>query len=396
MNILFVCHRVPYPPRRGGKIRPFNILSHLTRQGHKVTTASLARSHGEAEAGAGLLQHCAEVIVETVSSASANARMLARLPTAVPSSMGYFHSPALHRRVRERLAAERFDLIFVHCSSVAQYVEHVDDVPKIMDFGDMDSQKWLAYARERRVPLSLGYWLEGHKLARAERAIAQRFDLCTVTTRTELDTLTTMCAQDKTGWFPNGVDREYFQPDEGEYDANTICFVGHMDYFPNAQAMVEFCASVWPVLKRTRPELKLVIVGAQPVRAVRRLAELDGVHVTGSVPDVRPYLRKAALTVAPLIIARGTQNKILESLSIGVPVVCSASAASGVDVVPGEHLLVANTPDEWVQHITALLDNRTVRDAFSAAGQQRVASHHDWRASMRRVDDLIERAVALH
>ncbi|MEO1575248.1 MAG: glycosyltransferase [Pseudomonadota bacterium] len=169
MKILFVCHRMPYPPRRGGKIRPFNIIRHLAEQGHRVTIVSMARTGEEADAGAGLAEHCEEVVVETVGSAGPWFRTLSRLFTMTPSSMGYFYSPALHKRVRERLASRRYDLIFVHCSSVAQYVSDVSDVPKIIDFGDMDSQKWLAYSRHRAFPLSLGYWLEGRKLARAER-----------------------------------------------------------------------------------------------------------------------------------------------------------------------------------------------------------------------------------
>lgn len=396
MKILFVCHRLPFPPRRGGKIRPFNIIRHLADQGHKVTSVSLARSPEEADAGAGLSDHCDEVIVETVGSGAAWLRTISRLPTLSPSSMGYFYSSALHRRVRERLAGDRFDLIFVHCSSVAQYVAHVEDVPKVMDFGDMDSQKWLAYSEHRAFPLSIGYWLEGRKLERAERRIAARFDVCTATTRAEMHSLQTLCPPERTGWFPNGVDRDYFQPDGADYDAQTISFVGHMDYFPNQQAMTEFCASVWPTLKRARPQLSLQIVGARPSRAVRALGDLDGVRVTGSVPDVRPFLRDSALTVAPLLIARGTQNKILESLAMGVPVVCSRRAADGVDVVAGEHLLVADEPNEWVEQVCRILDDVALRRRLSDAGRARVTSHHDWGDSMRRVDGLIERAMELH
>ncbi|MFK7886875.1 MAG: TIGR03087 family PEP-CTERM/XrtA system glycosyltransferase [Gammaproteobacteria bacterium] len=395
MKILFVCHRFPFPPKRGGKIRPFNIISHLTRQGHEVTVASLARSDEEAEEGAGLSEHCAEFMVETVGSVGAWARMLLRLPTPGPSSMGYFYSGALRQRIDACVSNTDFDLIFVHCSSVAQYVAHITNVPKIIDFGDMDSQKWLAYSSFKPFPLSMGYWLEGRKMERAERALAAKFDLCTATTRAELETLQTMCAAEKTGWFPNGVDRDYFAPDDTEYNTDSICFVGRMDYYPNQQAMFDFCANVWPILRARRPATTLTIVGAEPTKAVQDLAQLDGVSVTGSVPDVRPYLRASALTVAPLAIARGTQNKILESLALGVPVICSTIAAGGVDVEVDAQLLVADTKEQWADQICRVLDDPALRTSLSTAGRERMATHHDWPTSMTRVDTLLERALEL-
>jgi sugar transferase (PEP-CTERM/EpsH1 system associated) len=219
------------------------------------------------------------------------------------------------------MARKRFDLILVHCSSVAQYVAGVRGIPKILDFGDMDSQKWLEYARYRPFPLAAGYWLEGKKLEREERRLARLFDLCTATTRAEWETLEGYRTGVATDWFPNGVDSTYFTPTAEPYDANTICFVGRMDYYPNQQCMFDFCANVLPLIRARRPETKLLIVGADPSLAVKKLGDLPGITVTGSVDDVRPYLWRSALMVAPLMIARGTQNKVLEAMAAGVPVV---------------------------------------------------------------------------
>jgi len=394
MKILYVCHRFPYPPKRGGKIRPFNMIRHLHEQGHEVSVASLVRSSAEAREGAGLAQHCTRFLMEPIGNAAAFARMLVRLPGGVPSSMGYFYSPRLAERVRALARTQSFDLAFVHCSSAAQYVRALAGVPKILDFGDMDSQKWLIYARTRRFPLSLGYWLEGTKLERAEAALAREFDLCTCTTRAELETLTGYGTGVATGWFPNGVDSEYFRPAATPCEPDTICFVGRMDYYPNQEAMLRFCRETLPLLRVHRPGLRLEIVGADPSAPIRRLAELPGVHVTGSVPDVRPYAQRAALSIAPLAIARGTQNKILESLALGVPVVTSRCAAGGVDAVPGEHLLVADTPEEMRDAILSLLENPALRERFARAGRERVLSHHSWAHSMRTLDGLIQQCLA--
>jgi sugar transferase (PEP-CTERM/EpsH1 system associated) len=392
MNILFVCHRVPYPPKRGGKIRPFNIIRHLHGQGHRVTVASLARTDAELAEARELSQHCTEVLAEVLPDRIAYPQMVARLPTPAPSSFGYFWSNRLARRIEAAARATRFDLVFVHCSSVASLVEGVAAPLRIIDFGDMDSQKWREYAGHRPFPLSFGYWLEAVKLERRERRIAQAFDLATCTTRAELESLRALGATGPSDWFPNGVDAGFFAPDDTPYEPDLIAFVGRMDYFPNQQGVTGFCRDILPALRARRPGVRFAIVGADPPESIRALAREPGVEVTGSVPDVRPHVRRAALTVAPLAIARGTQNKILESMAMGVPVVCSREASGGVDAVAGEHLLVASEPGEWVEAIDRVLGDAALRTRLAVAGRERVLSHHSWAASMRRLDGIIAKA----
>ncbi|MEO0974378.1 MAG: glycosyltransferase, partial [Pseudomonadota bacterium] len=241
MKILYVCHRFPYPPASGAKIRSFHMIRHLHEQGHEVTVASLYRSPAEEEEGRGMTQYCSRLITAHVGRAAGVARMLARLPTPIPSSMGYFYSPKLARAVREEIATNPPDFIVVHCSSVAHYVTHAEGIPKLLDFADMDSQKWLAYSTYQGFPKNLGYWLEGTKLVAAEKRLAARFDLNTCTTPAETATLDSFATGARGAWFVNGVDTEYFAPlDEAPNDR--ICFVGRMDYYPNSQAMVKFCA----------------------------------------------------------------------------------------------------------------------------------------------------------
>jgi sugar transferase (PEP-CTERM/EpsH1 system associated) len=393
VKILYICHRFPFPPRRGGKIRPFNMIKHLAAT-HEVTVASIARSPQEAEEGKGIAPYCARYEMAVVNRPIQVARMVLRVPSPAPSSMGFFYSAQLAHRLRELLSHDRFDLIFVHCSSVAQYVAGVRGIPKILDFGDMDSQKWLEYARYRAFPLSLGYWLEGTKLEREEKRLAARFDVCTATTRGEWEDLESYRTGVATDWFPNGVDSDYFMPSREPYDPDLMCFVGRMDYYPNQECMFDFCANVLPRIQARRPQAKLFIVGADPSPAVRKLAHLPGVTVTGSVPDVRPYLHRSALMVAPLNIARGTQNKILEAMASGAPVVASGVAAAGVDAVDRQHFLVARTPEECALAALRVLDDPAERAQFAAAGRARMLSHHDWGRSMQRLDSIIERCIA--
>lgn len=388
MRILYLCHRFPFPPNSGAKVRAYNTIRHLTKR-HEVIVATLEIEPGEAERGAGLADYCADYLVEPLSPSMAKLRMGLSLATASPATMGAFYSPRLKQRIKERLASERFDLVMFHSSSVVQYVDPTVPVPRFVDFVDMDSQKWLMYARHRGFPLNLGYWLEGTKLARAEAAMAREATLSTCATAAEAESLNEMDAGTPVDWFPNGVDLDFFYPTDVPYEPDLLSFIGRMDYYPNAECMIEFCTSVLPLIRERRPAVKLAIVGAEPTRAVRRLATLPGVEVTGTVDDVRPWVWRSALTVAPLNIARGTQNKILEAMAMGVPVVCSELAARGVDAVAGEHLLTASDPQGYADAVVRLLDDALARDQLAAAGRHRVETHHSWDVAMDRLDRLM-------
>ena len=309
--------------------------------------------------------------------------------------MGYFYSPTLKRRIADLLRTVSYDLIFVHCSSVAPYVANVRGIPKLLDFGDMDSQKWLDIARHRPYPMKLVYWLEGQKLMAWEKRLAKAFDFCSVTTRGELDTLRNFNSENPSDFFPNGVDFDYFTPGDG-YDPNSISFMGRMDYYPNQQAMIEFCREVLPVLRERVPEIKLSIIGAEPSAEIRALGNLPAVTVTGTVPDIRPLVRRCALTVAPLNIARGTQNKMLESMAMGVPVICSPIALRGVDAEDGKHLLSASSPRDYADAVVSVLSNPARRAELSAACRERMIARHNWNGSLRRMEGLIDQCLRQH
>jgi sugar transferase (PEP-CTERM/EpsH1 system associated) len=386
VKILFLTHRLPCPPNRGGRIRPFNVLKHLSRN-HTVTVATLVGPDDDAAAVAQLREISAQQILAPMTHAMSWLRTVASAPSPTPSSFAHFYSPRLANAVNRALL-DRHDLIIVHSACMAPYVAHAPGA-KILDFVDMDSQKWLAYATRKPWPAALAYRWEGAKVRRAEARLAGVFDLCTCATAAETATLDGYGVAQRSAWFRNGVDAEYFHPSDGAYDPDAICFLGRMDYFPNQDAMRWFCEGVFPPLRAQRPAATLTIVGAGPSRAVRRLGERPGIRVTGSVADVRPYAQRAAVTVAPMTIARGTQNKILESLAMGVPVVASEVAAHGTETVPELHLLTAREPRDFVAAILRVLGDPQERTRLARSGRARMLSHHTWDASMRRLDELI-------
>jgi hypothetical protein len=273
------------------------------------------------------------------------------------------------------------------------YVAHVESVPKIMDFADMDSRKWLDYSREKRFPASLGYALEARKLERQEIALARAFDFCTTISVNELETLQGYGTGARADWFPNGVDLDYFTPSPDGPDADLVVFVGRMDYYPNEQAMRWFCNAVWPALRARCDTLRLRIIGANPPRSVRRLTRIRGVEVTGFVEDVRPHVARATVSVAPLRIARGMQNKVLECMAMGVPVVASPRVAHGLGLDAAAPLSIADTAEEYVGAISSVIENPAAQARLSSASRALVEARFSWSRALEQLDSIIESLV---
>ena len=372
------------------------MIRHLSRD-HAVTVATLLRGPADRAALPELEAQVARVVAPAIAPAAAGARMLLALPTLLPSSFGYFASAALATALKRLGRAEPFDLAIAHSSSMGPYIEAFRDLPKIIDFCDMDSEKWRVYARDKAFPFSLGYALEGWKVARAERRLAAAFDCATCATPAELESLRAIAPGARGDWFPNGVDLDYFKPAfdpegsaEGSYDPDRIAFVGRMDYYPNERAARHFAEEILPRIRAKRPGAHFTIVGAGPRPALQALDARDDVTVTGRVPDVRPFLTAAACTVVPLEIARGTQNKILESLALGVPVVASGQAARGLDARPDEDLLVAEGPADWAEAVLSLQENAERRRRLALAGRARMEAHHSWPGALSRLERIID------
>jgi len=358
-----------------------------------VTVAAPLRDREEAAAAAAWRGMVSGVLTAPIRPAQAMAQLVGGSALLRSASVGYFYSPHLARLIRAHLRETRVDLIIVHSSAVAHYVAGAD-VPKVLDFVDMDSRKWVDYSHHKRFPLSLGYALEGYSIARAEVSLARRFDLNLVATAFERDTLHDLAGPVPASVMRNGVDLDYFSPQtlsRQTHEPNRICFSGRMDYFPNEQAVETFCRESLPAIRRLRPNAHVQIVGAAPTAAVRALDALDGVDVTGTVADVRPYVRSAAVTVAPLAIARGTQNKILESMAMGVPVVASALAARGVDAEPQRHLLTGETSAGIAEQVLRILGSPQERARLSRAGRERVAQRHAWPATLDDFEACLDR-----
>ncbi|HET7751005.1 MAG TPA: TIGR03087 family PEP-CTERM/XrtA system glycosyltransferase [Terriglobales bacterium] len=387
MKILIVCHRLPFPPDHGGKIRAFEMIKHLGAQ-HSVTVATLAHTQKELQVGNRLLDYCDQLMVEVLPSSVRWAKATLALAGSKPSSGRYFWSARLQRAIA---GAGSFDRVLVHCAFMAEYVRDTPSPFKVLDYADIDSGKWSDYQSFKRQPLGLAYKLEARKLRRHERQVAAYFNACAVTTKGEQQEFYALGTSQPCVVIPNGVDFDYFNPaGRAESSAPVILFLGRMNYFPNVDGIVEFATNVFPRVRAAVPQARLRIVGSDPTRSVRRLIRMPGIEVTGYVPDVRPYMADASIGIAPLRIARGTQNKVLEMMAAGIPVVASSQAAKGIQAIDGEHLLVAGSLEGFTNHVITLLRDRNLRRKLSAAGRNQVEKEHSWPAAMELLDEVLQ------
>ncbi|HXG02815.1 MAG TPA: TIGR03087 family PEP-CTERM/XrtA system glycosyltransferase [Candidatus Binatia bacterium] len=387
-----LAHRIPYPPSTGDKVRAYHVLRHLARR-HAVTLACLGDERDPVPASA-LREVVADLLVENPPRAERLARSLWTLALGGSATVGYFHSPALHARLAGQAARAPFDVVYVSSSSMTPYARHGGGAPVVADFVDVDSDKWRQYASLLPAHRGWLYRLEAARLGREEARAARLAARCLVTTRVEAQLLTALAPGSAVAVVPNGVDLEYFRPaDRNGPPPPVMIFTGAMDYLPNADAAVYFAERIFPRVREAVPAARFLVVGKNPARAVRRLAGRPGITVTGSVPDVRPFLHEAAVAVAPLRIARGVQNKVLEAMAAGLPVVTTSVAHRGLDAIPGRHLLVEDDPTRFAETVIRLLATPALRAALGEAARRFVERHHSWTATATAVEGIVEAAA---
>jgi sugar transferase (PEP-CTERM/EpsH1 system associated) len=333
---------------------------------------------------------------------SAKVRSLAGLAHGEPLTLRYYDHPRLRDWVLATVASQRIDAALVFSSSMAQYADLVPDMPTVVDLVDVDSAKWTEYAAAHAWPMSWLYRREGERLLSYERAVVKRsFQSFVVTAKgVELFRRHAPECSGKVQALCNGVDADQFSPAAdrpspflaGELP---IVFTGAMDYWPNVDAVGWFTRDMLPALRERWPGLRFHIVGRNPTAAVRALVS-EAVVVSGTVPDVRPYLQHAAAVVAPLRLARGVQNKVLEAMAMGRPVVCASTCIEAIDATPGQHVLAADDVTAYVAQLHRLLSDRGASEGLGSAGRRYVLDRFSWPARLARLDDVLASAIAAH
>lgn len=387
-DILYVVHRVPYPPDKGDRIRTFHLLRYLSRHAN-VHLACLADEPVSAETLAVLRRYCYRLAVIPLAW-TRWVRGAASLLGGRTVSEGVFNSPALAATLRDWCRTTTFNAALASSSAVSSYLRlpELQGVPAIVDLIDVDSQKWFDYAAAGRGWRAWLYQVEGRRLRALEQPMPSWAHAVTLVSEAEAGLYRGFCSPGRVQAVLNGVDLDYFQPKKAVEEPACV-FVGALDYRPNVDAVRWFAESVWPTVHRRVPGSKLWLVGRQPVAAVRALAQCPGIEVIGSVADVRPWVARASAVIAPLRIARGLQNKVLEALAMGKAVVASPPALAALRVRPGKHCLRAVSPAGWIKATTQLLRDGRYRRRLGSAGRHYVEEHHSWDRCLEPLHELM-------
>ena len=395
-NLLYLVHRIPYPPNKGDKVRSYHILKHLAAR-HRVFLGTFADDPDDLQHVARLRELCAELRVIELSPRLARLRSVSGFAANEPLSVAYYRNAELARWVDSTLANEAIDACIVFSSAMAQYVAGAD-APRtvLIDFVDVDSAKWVQYADSRWWPLSWVYRREGSRLLAFERAAADRATRAFFVTDAEADLFRRLApgCVGRIETIGNGVDTEQYAPSEAlpsPFAAGSlpVVFTGAMDYWPNVDGVRWFAEEVLPRVLDALPNAHFTIVGMRPTAAVKALASAH-VTVTGTVPDVRPYLQHAAVVVAPLRVARGIQNKILEAMAMARPVVATDACGAGIDAVNGRHFVTAHDAATMADAVVSLLRDGEAARMMGNAARARIVARYTWAAQLR----LLEEALA--
>jgi sugar transferase (PEP-CTERM/EpsH1 system associated) len=390
-DLLFLSHRIPYPPDKGEKIRAWHFFLRLART-HRVHLGCFLDDPADRAHVEDLRRHCADLKIVGIDRQRQKLLSLLRARPGRPLTLGYFDDAGLRAWTRAKIAGG-IDRAFVYCSAMAPYLMDARGVRRVLDMVDVDSAKWGEYAARARWPARAVWAREARTLLAFERAAAREFDRTLLVSAAEADAFHRLAPEsaERVGWMDNGVDLETFSPAHAFASpfpdaAPRAVFTGAMDYWPNVDAVTWFADAVLPVIRAGHPGATFVIVGANPAPAVRKLAGRPGIVVTGRVPDVRPYLAHAALVVAPLRIARGIQNKVLEAMAMGRPVLATPQAFEGLRALPGRDLLVGADAFALAALADAVLEGR--HKNLGAAARAAVERDYAWDATLAGLDAL--------
>jgi polysaccharide biosynthesis protein PslH len=383
ISVLYLTHSCPYPAHKGDRIRNFNILKYLSsRYDVKLIypSFSLTDMHSVTQ----LEKYCSSVQTVKMNKFLSNMRSFRSLFIDDTLTLQYFHS----NKINDLVKNTKFDIVLVDCSSMAPYVIDLDE-PKIIDYVDVDYDKWHKYAEKSYFPVSMIYNREYKKLRNFEEQINYKFNHCIVISENEKNLL-----PDKSNItvIQNGVNLQKFYS-TGEHTKNSLVFCGAMNYFANIDGVLYFHEQIFPLIKNKMRDIEFTIAGMHPVRKIRRLASKD-VLITGYVPDIRRYVADASVCVVPLRIAKGMQNKVLEAMAMEVPVVATTAANRGIGARDKKEILLADSPAEFAKATLALLTDGGLRKEIAANAKQFVLNNYSWETNLMKLDAVIARVKA--
>ncbi len=407
MRILFLSLRCPYPPQRGDRIRSYNFIKQLSKR-HEITLVFFAESDSDIASVKHLEPFCKRIEWVRFHRYYATLNTAIHCLSRTPMQVHYWYSPQMQNKINTLLDEEDFQLIHAQLFRMGQYVTKAKGIKKVLDLCDSLALNLKRRAELDCTPKRFLVKLEEKRVRRYEVEIMKEFDCGTVVAQFDHDYLLKQDDSLNLSVVPMGVDLTYFKPQplnsgsdaDTEHQASTckkeltqeraknLLFTGTMNYFPNSDAVIYFCKSIFPLIQKRHPDTTFYIVGNHPTEQVRRLADQKGVVVTGYVPDIRPYFEKASVFVAPLRAGSGIQTKNLEAMAMTLPVVTTSIGAMGIAAETNTELLIADTPETFAERVMHLIENPDSRQKLANAGRKRVEASYDWQVLGEKLEQV--------
>ena len=428
MNILFLCHRIPFPPNKGDKIRSYNELVFLLKS-HSIYLGTTLDNKSDSEYVTILKKYCQRLRAVRFNR---KLKLFKSLVSGKPFSISNFYDKHLQAFVDDVLSTTKIDAVICFCSSMAEYIFNnplykkngLKGTKLIMDFVDLDSDKWLQYSSYSHFPLSIIYRIENKRLFKYEIAISNLFNHSVFVSEREVRVFRKLYPRAvNVSVIPNGVDyvhfspmlakanqpRETNNPDSAHSSQLSneqlpiskqqqasishdpiLVFTGFMDYFANEDGVKWFCEKILPIIKAEVPQVEFYIVGNKPTKIVKNLAQISGVHVTGYVENIRNYYWMADVCVIPLRIARGLQNKVLEAMATGNAVVATSNASDGIICQSGEDIVIADEEEDFAQQVISLIKDEKRRKEMGRKAVESILEHYSWETNLKAFNKLLQ------
>lgn len=395
MKILFLSPTVPYPLTDGGRIRVYNLLKQIA-QDNEVTLLALETQPTDIDSITRIQQNGITVhLVEhlhTLPRVSLNT-LLSALIRRQPITVARYNVSTYRKKLQELLVSESFDIVHYEMFHTAQF--HTEsDLPSVLSQQNVDSSIWHRLTDETsNIFYKFAYWTQQIAFKRYERVLSSKFDAVTCTSEIDAAIFERHCPNDIVKVIPNGVDVTHFTPDFESEDTAHLIYIGSMDWYPNEDAVSFFADEVLPIIRESVQDVQFTIVGGNPSEHVQRLADRNGIVVTGRVPEIKPYFSAATVFVVPLRIGSGTRLKILEALAMGKAVVSTTVGAEGLSLQNGEEIMIADEPNDFAAAVIQLLTDPTLRKKIGQNGRKRVEQDYDWQNIGKKLLSVYESIV---
>lgn len=395
MNLLFLTSRLPYPPHGGDKLRAFNFIKYLS-ENHSIHLISFIEREEEIKYVESMKKYCTSVETVLLKPIQSYVNCMLFFPTLTPFQVAYYRNGTMRDKIKKAIADEKYDGVYTHLLRMAQYVKDSKEVNRVLDLTDSLALSLQRSLKFRSHLFYLFYFMEWLKVSIYEPKIVRHFNDCLLISDADIKAGSALENVHNISVVPNGVDLEYFKPSEYPYKPCKLVFIGNLHSFPNRDAVLYFYNEILPSVKLEIPNVEFYIVGANPPDKIKRLSDGKNIIVTGPVEDTRSYLSDAAAMVCPIRVATGMQNKILEAMAMGLPVISTSIATQWMPNRENSGIVVADSPLEFAKKAVEIMRDKELRYKLSIGSRNTAEDDYDWGKNIDKLEAMFIRGAKGH